>query len=51
MILDPHLFTKIIIFLYTLNILNYSIAKYYGNAFYWLCALGITVSATWFVKH
>ena len=51
--IDPHAFTKFICVVYALNILNYAAAgkSYLGNVLYWICALGITICATWLVKR
>lgn len=50
MINDPHLFTKFLILVYTINAINYLRLGLYGNAWYWLAALQITLCATWGMK-
>ena len=42
-----HTITKIIVIIYTLNVLWYLFHGKPWNAGYWLCAAGITICATW----
>lgn len=47
---DPHLFTKVLLFLYTCNVIRYCIFGMYGNAWYWFAAANITIAASWMMK-
>lgn len=44
-------FTYLILGLYSARSLSYAAAKSWGPALYWLCALGITVSAEFLIKR
>jgi hypothetical protein len=46
----PHAFTGFIVACYCCNVVRYAVSGMWGNTAYWICAAGITVSATWFVK-
>jgi hypothetical protein len=45
----PHGMTVVIVALYCCNVVRYGFAGLWGSAAYWICAAGITVSATWLV--
>lgn len=47
LLLDPKIFNYTIMSLYALNIVRWSVATSWADAFYWLCALGITATVTW----
>lgn len=42
-------FTYVILGLYTLRCLSYAYGGHWGRAAYWLCAMGITVSAEFLI--
>lgn len=44
-------FTYVILALYAIRCVSYLHGRHYGPAMYWLCALGITVSAEFLVKR
>ena len=44
-------FTYLIISLYALRCVTYAIGGHWGRAAYWVCALGITVSAEFLIKR
>lgn len=46
---SPHAFPAAIVVLYAVTCVRYAVAGMWGNVAYWLCAAGITVSATWLV--
>ncbi len=48
---SPHLMPAVIVCLYAVTATRYGIAGDWGRVAYWVCAAGITVSATWFVGH
>jgi hypothetical protein len=49
LIRSPHAFPVAIVCLYAATCARYAFAGMWGNVMYWLCAAGITVSATWLV--
>jgi len=48
--MDQYTFTKIILGLYATNSIWLFYCGKYGPAGYWMCAAGITICATWFMK-
>ena len=46
---SPHLMPAIIVGLYAVTAVRYGLARDWGRVAYWVCAAGITVSATWLV--
>ena len=48
---DPRIFNFVIMGLYGLNIVRWTAAGKFADAFYWLCALGITATVTWGYKR
>jgi hypothetical protein len=48
---SPHLFVYLILFLYACSSVRYLYAGKYGNAMYWVCAIGITIAATFLMDH
>lgn len=50
-LLDPRIFNFVIMGLYALNIVRWTIARKPADAIYWLCALGITGVVTLGYKH
>lgn len=44
-------FTYCIMALYILRCLSYASGEHYGRAAYWLCALGITISAEFLITR
>ncbi len=50
-LLEGRAFTYVILTLYALRCLSYVFTKHYGSASYWLCALGITVSAAFLMRR
>lgn len=49
MIKHPHLFPVVIMGLYAVTSIRYAIAGDWGRVMYWMCAMGITFSATFMV--
>lgn len=50
LLLDPRLFNYLIITLYCCAVIRWSLERSWANAFYWLCAAGITATVTWGLK-
>jgi hypothetical protein len=48
---DPHLFVKVILFLYVCASIRYLVARDYGRFTYWIAAALITTSVTFLIKH
>lgn len=46
---SPNAFPAFIVFFYTLTCIRYAFAREWGRVLYWVCATGITISATWLV--
>lgn len=44
---DPKIFNYVIMGLYSANVLRWAVHGGWADAFYWLCALGITATVTW----
>lgn len=51
LLLDPKVFNYIIMALYVLNIIRWSVELKWGDAAYWFFALGITATVTFGYKH
>lgn len=49
--LDGRFFTYAILGLYSLRCLSYLYGAHWGRAMYWVCALGITVSAEFLISR
>lgn len=47
LLFDPKIFNYTIMSLYALNVMRWTVWGSYVDAFYWLCALGITATVTW----
>lgn len=50
-LLDPKLFNYVIMALYALNAARWAVAGKYADTFYWLGALWLTITVTFFYKH
>lgn len=46
---SPHLFPVVIMVMYVATSVRYAVAKDWGRLMYWVCAAGITYSATFLV--
>jgi len=46
---SPHAFPALIVVLYACASVRYATLGMWGNVMYWVCATGITISATWLV--
>lgn len=44
---DPKIFNYIIMGLYALNVGRWALHGGWVDAFYWTCALGLTMTVTW----
>lgn len=44
---SPHAMPAAIIVMYTITSVRYAFASDWGRVAYWVCAAGITASATW----
>lgn len=51
LLLDPKIFSYVIMVLYLCNAVRWAFARSAGDACYWLGALGITASVTFLMKH
>jgi type IV secretory pathway VirB2 component (pilin) len=49
LLMHPHAFPVFIIGIYALTCVRYALAGDYGRVLYWVCAAGITFSATFMV--
>jgi len=50
-LLDPRIFNYVIMSLYLLNIIRWSVERKLGDALYWFFALGITATVTFLYKR
>lgn len=48
---SPHAMPAFIVIWYALTAIRYGVARDWWRVMYWVCAAGITVSATWGVGH
>ncbi len=48
---SPHIMPAVIVGLYALTAARYAVARDWPRVAYWVCAAGITVTATWFLGH
>jgi hypothetical protein len=51
LLFDPRIFNYVIMALYVLNAVRWSIHRSWADAAYWISAWAITATVTWGYKH